>query len=254
MPEDMAKYIRTLFGDEDSWRRFLDANAAIAKQLTTIGKADVYEKAWKVNPLHVLQQLKSQGLDLCIPDAPDPSEPLPKNDDDKDSKPPAAPASWSDLVKGKAVRTNTQPRKGENADAPMAAKTPAKVENREATASSASSSLPSSKKVDSTVRRPGDDASKQDPTSALIGDWQGMDHTKKNKQWHKIFQDQAKRLMCTTWTEGNAQGRTNTLWLVNGDVLWGKGEIYLDASQLTSGKCIWKNPRGNDWVWSLGWT
>eukprot|EP00746_Dinoflagellata_sp_MGD_P130743 gnl/MRDRNA2_/MRDRNA2_64631_c0_seq1.p1 gnl/MRDRNA2_/MRDRNA2_64631_c0~~gnl/MRDRNA2_/MRDRNA2_64631_c0_seq1.p1 ORF type:complete len:192 (+),score=38.52 gnl/MRDRNA2_/MRDRNA2_64631_c0_seq1:170-745(+) len=86
----------------------------------------------------------------------------------------------------------------------------------------------------------------------LLGKWNGVDG-KNRKQWHEI-KDAGKNLICTSWTKG-IQDEKNTKIRIqeDGSVLWGYGEVTLDTAKASGEKVTWRNPKGNDWLWSSGW-
>ncbi|CAE7609709.1 unnamed protein product [Symbiodinium sp. KB8] len=96
--------------------------------------------------------------------------------------------------------------------------------------------------------------------SMLLGRWHGLDHNARKKQWHEVYIcEKTGRLRCLTWTDGVAprSGRTSSITIRNGgdEVLWGKGEIILDAREIHHGMTVWSNPdpKKEDWIWAPGW-
>ncbi|CAE7545779.1 unnamed protein product [Symbiodinium sp. CCMP2456] len=96
--------------------------------------------------------------------------------------------------------------------------------------------------------------------SMLLGRWHGLDHNARKKQWHEVYIcEKTGRLRCLTWTDGVAprSGRTSSITVRNSgdEVLWGKGEIILDAREIHHGKAVWSNPdpKKEDWIWAPGW-
>eukprot|EP00439_Symbiodinium_sp_Y106_P021533 s2228_g2.t1 len=106
--------------------------------------------------------------------------------------------------------------------------------------------------------------------SMLLGRWHGLDHNARKKQWHEVYIcEKTGRLRCTTWTDGvaprggrvmpqlHSAKRTSSITIRNSgdEVLWGKGEIILDAREIHHGKAVWSNPdpKKEDWIWAPGW-
>mmetsp|Transcript_94446 Transcript_94446/g.262296 ORF Transcript_94446/g.262296 Transcript_94446/m.262296 type:complete len:410 (-) Transcript_94446:15-1244(-) len=91
--------------------------------------------------------------------------------------------------------------------------------------------------------RPRPVAKPRSTLARLIGHWSGV-HPKGWRQWHHIVDaGPAGVLICYTDTENSGEQHVTRLRSVGEDVLWGKGDLYLDLSSLSDRRIVWLSSR-----------